>query len=180
MCIIYGGFLSHGGTPNHPFLFGIFHETTHPAIGVPPVMETAEILRHMPRQVAQGCRPLLAPWLGRQEMMWNNKTWADVQKCHKVSRCFFSICICCTCGTSSTWTARQLPGPFNFCPWQRGCWNRYPATWADRDPSCAFLQRPPGRSRSSCRTTATRICRRRAGIVYPLVMADIAIENGHL
>ena len=60
---------SWGVPPNHPFLFGIFHETTHPAIGVAPVMETAEILHHMPRQVAQGCRPLLAPCLGRQEMM---------------------------------------------------------------------------------------------------------------
>ena len=25
---------------NHPFLFGIFHETNHPAIGIPPFMET--------------------------------------------------------------------------------------------------------------------------------------------
>ena len=29
-----------GVTPNHPFLFGIFHEINHPAIGVSPFMET--------------------------------------------------------------------------------------------------------------------------------------------
>ena len=29
----YGGFLSHGGTPSHPFLDGIIPEINHPAIG---------------------------------------------------------------------------------------------------------------------------------------------------
>ena len=38
----YGGFLSHRGTPSyHLFIDWIFHETTHPAIGVPlPFQET--------------------------------------------------------------------------------------------------------------------------------------------
>ena len=32
--MLFGGFLSHGGTPSHhPFLDRIFHETNHPAIG---------------------------------------------------------------------------------------------------------------------------------------------------
>ena len=94
--------------------------------------------------------------------LWNNKTWADVQKCHKVSRCFFlSVSVVLAILVLLIFylnpqLASSLLGPFKIAsPWQRGCWNRYPATWADRDPSCAFLQRPPGRSRSSCRTTAT-------------------------
>ena len=33
-----GGFHSHGGTPSHPFLDGIFHY--HPAMGVPPFQES--------------------------------------------------------------------------------------------------------------------------------------------
>ena len=32
---LYGGFLSHRGTPSHPFEIGIVHETKHPARGVP-------------------------------------------------------------------------------------------------------------------------------------------------
>ena len=33
---LYGGFQFMGVPLNHPFLFGIFHEVNHPAMGVPP------------------------------------------------------------------------------------------------------------------------------------------------
>ena len=37
----YGGFLMARGTPSHhPFFRRLFHEINHPAIGVPPFMET--------------------------------------------------------------------------------------------------------------------------------------------
>ena len=40
--ISYGALLSHGGTPctpsHHPFLYAIFHEINHPAIGGTPPM----------------------------------------------------------------------------------------------------------------------------------------------
>ena len=36
----YGVFLSHGGTPKPSMYRWIFHEINHPAIGVPPFMET--------------------------------------------------------------------------------------------------------------------------------------------
>jgi len=46
---IYGGFLSHGGTPvHHPFLFGMFLDKSHPAIGVPPYNVGDPMLRDFP------------------------------------------------------------------------------------------------------------------------------------
>ena len=32
---------------HHPFLFAIFHEINHPALGIPPVWETSQILGNM-------------------------------------------------------------------------------------------------------------------------------------
>ena len=41
MAMIYGGFLSRGGSPSHhPFIDVVFYGINHPAMGVPPFMET--------------------------------------------------------------------------------------------------------------------------------------------
>jgi len=52
---LHGGFLSHGGTHlYHPFLFGIFHETNHPSIGIHSPGQSYRVLPHWASAAAWG------------------------------------------------------------------------------------------------------------------------------